>query len=269
MTKKQKIKEVTAMVTETFIESGVDLLTPKLAKDVSNAVVSEVAGQLIEELITFIIPFAGSLVNSYKMKRMENNINESLRMLAERDDEIQEELSKLKVENNEYIHKLCEGYLDNIIDEIQKEKVVLNTNGFINIIKSGSTNLDTSLMFFRTLAQLSNLDIRILKIYVYMYNSNGETVIDICNDLNIDFEEVTFVKEKLERFGLLKSTNDENIETNTKLICEYFEKVSRENRKRNPKVIDVPKLKKIKRSDTYKITKMGIDFLKIIEEYPM
>lgn len=49
--------------------------------------------------------------------------------------------------------------------EIQEKMVEYNVNGYINLLKSDHTNIDLGLMFFKTMSQLNNLDIRILKVY--------------------------------------------------------------------------------------------------------
>ena len=49
--------------------------------------------------------------------------------------------------------------------EIQEKMVEYNVNGYINLLKLGHTNIDLGLMFFKTMSQLNNLDIRILKVY--------------------------------------------------------------------------------------------------------
>lgn len=106
-------------------------------------------------------------------------------------------------------HKAAiEALLDNIVDEIQEKMVEYNVNGYINLLKSDHTNIDLGLMFFKTMSQLNDLDIRILKVYSNLGN-DGESIVSICKKLNLELNQIRFIKEKLERFGLLQSRNEE------------------------------------------------------------
>ena len=94
------------------------------------------------------------------------------------------------------------------MDEIQEKMVEYNVNGYINLLKSDHTNIDLGLMFFKTMSQLNDLDIRILKVYSNLGN-DGESIVSICKKLNLELNQIRFIKEKLERFGLLQSRNEE------------------------------------------------------------
>lgn len=69
--------------------------------------------------------------------------------------------------------------------------------------------------------------------------------------------QIRFIEEKLERFGLLQSRNEEINENNLEMIVKYLEKVKKENRKRNPDDIKVPSIKRVGASDSYRITPLG------------
>lgn len=58
------------------------------------------------------------------------------------------------------------------------------------------------------MSQLNDLDIRILKVYSNL-ETYGESIVSICNELNLELNQIRFIKEKLERFGLLQSRNEE------------------------------------------------------------
>ena len=78
--------------------------------------------------------------------------------------------------------------------EMQEKMVEYNVNGYINLLKSDHTNIDLGLMFFKTMAQLNNLDIRILKVYSNLGN-NGESIVTICNELDLEQNQIRFIKE--------------------------------------------------------------------------
>ena len=48
------------------------------------------------------------------------------------------------------------------------------------------------------------------------------------------------------------------------MIVNYLEKVKKENRKRNPNDIKVPSLKRVSKSDSYRITPLGRHYLTMI-----
>ena len=119
-------------------------------------------------------------------------------------------------------------------------------------------------MFFKTMSQLNDLDIRILKVYSNL-GTEGESIVSICNELDLELNQVQFIKEKLERLGLLQSRNEEINENNLEMIVKYLEKVKRENRKKNPNDVKVPNLKRVSVSDSYRITSLGRHYLTMIE----
>lgn len=135
---------------------------------------------------------------------------------------------------------------------------------YVNLLKSDNTNLDIVLMFFKTLSQLSDLDIRVLKSYSYLGN-DGENILDICKDIHIDFEQMRFIREKLERFGLLQSKNEEINDNNLEEIVKYLQNLEKESKKSKPGTVKIPKLKKVSGSDSYKITPLGRQYLTLIE----
>lgn len=77
--------------------------------------------------------------------------------------------------------------------------------------------------------------------------------------------QIRFIKEKLERFGLLQSRNEEMNDDNLDKIVKYLEKVKKENRKRNPNDVKVPSLKRVSSSDSYRITLLGRSYLTMIK----
>ena len=135
-----------------------------------------------------------------------------------------------------------------------------NANGYVNLLKLDNTNLDIVLMFFKTLAQLSDLDIRVLKSYSY-FGNDGESLLDICKDIHIDFEQMRFIREKLERFGLLQSKNEEINDNNLEAVVKYLQNLEKESKKSKPGTVKIPKLKKVSGSDSYKITPLGRQYL--------
>lgn len=238
-------------------------LLPAVVKEYGECVVGEGVATLAGEVIGAVCPRINSIRLGYKQNRLERNINRTFLQFNEKQNEIEERL--LQLESNEETHRyltnISEMLLDQIVDEIQEKKVDYNVNGYINLIKSDNTNEDLALMFFKTLSQLSDLDIRVLRMYSI---ASKETAHGIITDLDITYEQLRFVREKLERFGLLQSKNEEIHDDNLEQIVKYLQDVEKEKKKSRPKDIKLPRLKKIYTSDTYKITSLGREYLQLL-----
>ena len=102
--------------------------------------------------------------------------------------------------------------------------VVHNVNGYVNLLKTDNKNLDISIMFFKTLSQSSDLDIRVLGCYSKLI-SGEETITKICRELQITGEQIRFVKEKLQ------SKNDEISDNNLNEIVIYIQNIIKQNKK--------------------------------------
>lgn len=93
----------------------------------------------------------------------------------------------------------------------------------------------------------------------------GESVQDICENTGIDYTQVRFVKEKLSRYGLLQSRNEEINDKNMESMVKYMQDVERESHKSKPKDVKVPKLKKLFGTDSYSITMLGRRYLALMQ----
>jgi hypothetical protein len=240
-------------------------ILPTVVKEYGEYIVGEGVATLAGEVIGAVCPRINNIRLSYKQNRMERNINRMFLKITEKQNEIEERLLVLesREDTHSYLTMLSELLLDQIVDEIQKSKVDYNVNGYINLIKSNNTNEDLAIMFFKTLSQLSDLDIRVLNIYSY---DSHETIHDIISESNIEYNQLKYVKEKLERFGLLQSKNDEINDNNLEQIVKYLQEVEKEKKKSKPKDVKLPNLKKISSSDTYKITPLGNNYIRLLQE---
>lgn len=220
-------------------------------------------GILACQIVGSVVPIANNVLLSYKQHRLERNVLNSLRIIQSKQNELEKRMNELLENNPTFITQITEALLDNIVDEIQERMVEYNVNGYINLLKSDHTNIDLGLMFFKTMSQLNDLDIRILKVYSNL-ETDGESIVSICNELNLELNQIRFIKEKLERFGLLQSRNEDMNDDNLDRIVKYLEKVKKENRKRNPNDVKVPSLKRVSSSDSYRITSLGRSYLTMI-----
>lgn len=191
--------------TKEEVEKGaVENLLPAVVQEAGNFLFDKGVGMLACEIVGSVVPVANNVLLSYKQHRLERNVLNALNIIQSRQTELEYRMSNLFENNPVFVEQITEALLDNIVDEIQEKMIEYNVNGYINLLKSDHTNIDLGLMFFKTTSQLNDLDIRILKVYSNQ-ETYGESIVSICNELNLEHNQIQFIKEKLERFGLLQS----------------------------------------------------------------
>lgn len=215
------------------------------------------------QIVGSVVPVANNVLLSYKQHRLERNVLNVLRIIQSKQNELESRMNELLENNPTFITQITEALLDNIVVELQEKMVEYNVNVYINLLKSDYTNIDLGLMFSKTMSQLNDLDIRILKVYSNL-KTDGESIASICNELDLELNQTQFIKEKLELVGLLQSRNEEMNDDNLDKIVKYLEKVKKENRKKSPKDVKVPSLKRVSASDSYRITPLGRHYLTMI-----
>lgn len=215
------------------------------------------------QIVGSVVPVANNILLSYKQHRLERNVLNILRIIQSKQNELESRMNELLENNPTFITQITEALLDNIVVELQEKMVEYNVNVYINLLKSDHTIIDLGLMFSKTMSQLNDLDIRILKVYSNL-KTDGESIASICNELDLELNQTQFIKEKLELVGLLQSRNEEMNDDNLDKIVKYLEKVKKENRKKSPKDVKVPSLKRVSASDSYRITPLGRHYLTMI-----
>lgn len=258
-----KLEDLMDVTKEEVGKELVEKLLPAVIQEAGGFLFDKGVGMLACEMVGSVLPVANNVLLSYKQHRLERNVLNALKNIQTRQTELEYRMNNLFENNSVFIEQITEALLDNIVDEIQEKLVEYNVNGYINLLKSDHANIDLGLMFFKTMSQLNDLDIRILKVYSNL-GTEGESIVSICNELDLELNQIQFIKEKLERFGLLQSRNEEINENNLEMIVNYLEKVKKENRKRNPNDIKVPSLKRVSASDSYRITPLGRHYLTMI-----
>lgn len=261
---KHKLKDFIDATKEEAGNVVVEEVLPSVVKEAGGFILGECVGILAGEIVGAVLPVANNIRLSYKQNRLERNVVDALKIIQRNQDELEDKIMKLQQSGLEYKRQITEALLDNIVEEPQEAMVKYNVNGYVNLLKSDNTNLDIVLMFFKTLAQLSDLDIRVLKSYSHFFE-NGESIFDICEDIHIDFEQMRFIREKLERFGLLKSKNEEINDNNLEEIVKYLHNIEKESKRSKPREVKIPKLKKVSQLDSYTITSLGRQYLTLIE----
>ena len=258
-----KLEDLMDATKEEVGKELVEKLLPAVIQEAGSFLFDKGVGMLACQIVGSAVPVANNVLLSYKQHRLERNVLNALKNIQTRQTELEYRMSNLFENNPLYTRQITEALLDNIVDEIQEKLVEYNVNGYINLLKSDHRNIDLGLMFFKTMSQLNDLDIRILKVYSNL-ETEGESIVSICNELDLELNQVQFIKEKLERLGLLQSRNEEINENNLEMIVKYLEKVKRENRKKNPNDVKVPNLKRVSGTDSYRITSLGRHYLTMI-----
>lgn len=251
-----KLEDLMDATKEEVGKEVVEKLLPAVVQEAGNFLFDKGVGMLACEMVGSVVPVANNVLLSYKQHRLERNVLNALKNIQTRQTELEYRMNNLFENNPVFIEQITEALLDNMVDEIQEKLVEYNVNGYINLLESDHTNIDLGLMFFKTMSQLNDLDIRILKVYSNL-KTDGESIFFICNELNLELNQIQFIKEKLERFGLLQSRHEEMNDDNLDNIVKYLEKVKRENRKKNPNDVKVPNLKRVSGTDSYRITSLG------------
>ena len=124
-------------------------------------------------------------------------------------------------------------------------------------------NDNMPLIFFKTITELSDLDIRVLKCFSYEHEENYYSIM---RNVDISDTQYRFVKEKLERFGLLQNKNADIRDMDLAIIIDYLKDLDKQSNSKSPKSVKFPsKVKKLANNNSYKITSEGREFLKLTE----
>lgn len=278
MSKKEKIKEVVQDVTESSLEVGTSFVIDNLpelgveaAKIIGNDAISATVQALTGGVLGAIAPAFLGIKMSYQQKRLERNLIKMITAIQQWQVMIEQRLDRLDPDVSK---KFIEGsyrdvLLDNIISENQEEKIQDNINGFINLMAVENPNDDIVFTFFNTLSQMNQLDIRVLKLYRPMWerkNEERENSWDVMKDEDIDDLQYNFIREKLYRLGMLDSKNEEIRNDNIDELGNTLTELIKQIYSKKPKAVKSPKIKKIKTSESYSITKLGRQYLDFIDE---
>ena len=175
-----KLEDLMDATKEEVGKEIVEKLLPQVIQEAGSFLFDKGVGMLACQMVGSVLPVANNILLSYKQHRLERNVLSALKNIQSRQTELEYRMSKLFETDSAFITQITEALLDNIVDEIQEKLVEYNVNGYINLLKSDHTNIDLGLMFFKTMSQLNDLDIRILKVYSNL-GTDGESIVSICN----------------------------------------------------------------------------------------
>lgn len=261
---KEQVKDLILAIKEEGITAILESDSIKsLITELAKQVTTEDASLLLGSIFGAIAPRCNSVILSYKQNRLERNTEAMIEALMARLDLLERNLTLLNpAMKKQYRTQYIEMLLDNVIDERQEEKIKWNVNGFINLMTDES-NENIMQLFFDTLSELNVLDIDTLRMYAI---NSDIRITDIVDKYGIDYDQVRLVKEKLVRLGLLYRKNDEVRDTNLDEITIYLQNLEKDLKKKNPKGVKLSnKVKKISGNESYRITNLGVGFLKSID----
>lgn len=244
------------------VESGV---ISEIIKNIGETVVSEGPAMIIGEIAGAIAPRINGIRLSYKQNRFESHVKQALEIISKRIERLELNYENLDKEiQKKFSTEYLAWLLDNLYEEKQKEKIPYHVNGYINLM-SNEANDNLMLMFFDTMNELTQLDIEVLNLYSLKTQDN---IWKLCKRYNLATEQITVIKEKLSRLGLLQSKNDEQRDKNLDYVIQYLEAQDKDNRKKKPSGVNFPntKIKKINRFESYSITQLGRGYLQVISE---
>lgn len=271
-------KEIVKDFAGSTVEVGTSLVIenlPEFGAEVAGIIGNETIGATIQTLTGGLLgAVAPSLLGvklSFQQKRFERNMIKMVTSLREKQEIIEQRMNQL---NPEVQQKFISGpyrdvLLDNIISENQEQKVQDNINGYINLMGIENPNDDIVFTFFHTLSQMNELDIRILRLYRPTYEMSEEeqeSFQDVMRDEDIDQSQYNFIREKLCRLGMLYSKNTEKRDENLDILGEKLTELIKQLHSKKPKEVKAPKLKRITRSESYRITRLGRQYLTFIDE---
>lgn len=248
---------------------------PELGKTVADIVGNESIGVGIQALtgglLGAVAPAFLGFNLSFQQKRFERNMVKMLNSVVEKQMIIEQRLNQLDpVVRQKFINGPYRDVLfDHIISENQEKKVQDNINGYINLMGVENPNDDVVFNFFRTLSQMNELDIRVLGLYrptLGMGEEAHESFWDIMKEENLDETQYNFIREKLHRLGMLDSKNEANRDENLDLIGSTLTELIKQLYSKKPKEVKAPKLKQIFRTESYRITKLGYQYLAFIDD---
>lgn len=271
-------KEFVKDLAGSTVEVGTSLVIenlPEFGAEVAGIIGNEAIGATIQTLTGGLLgAVAPSLLGvklSFQQKHFERNMIKMVTSLREKQEIIEQRMNQL---NPEVQQKFISGpyrdvLLDNIVSENQEQKVQDNINGYINLMGIENPNDDIVFTFFHTLSQMNELDIRILKLYRPTYEMSEEeqeSFQDVMRDEDIDQSQYNFIREKLCRLGMLYSKNTEKRDENLDILGEKLTELIKQLHSKKPKEVKAPKLKRITRSESYRITRLGRQYLTFIDE---
>lgn len=266
----EKVKDASLAIVESGTETVLDNL-PKLSAALTQAGLHGAASVVADGVVGAVAPGVFGAVMGYKVRRFERNVIELISELSASMDKVNERLNRLD-ENQR--RKFSEGmyrdaFLDSIVNENEPEKVVYCVHAFINAMGEEGVSDSFMVALFDDLSRLSRLDIRVLNLHGGSFFTDGRTDDDynrLISEEGIDESQYRSIRQKLCRFGLLQSKNEEKREQNLEEVQEVLAELIKKINTNKIKKLHDPKYQRITSSDTYAITPLGRRYLRMMRQ---
>lgn len=266
----EKVKDASLAIVESGTETVLDNL-PKLSAALTQAGLHGAASVVADGVVGAVAPGVFGAVMGYKVRRFERNVIELISELSASMDKVNERLNRLD-ENQR--RKFSEGmyrdaFLDSIVNENEPEKVVYCVHAFINAMGEEGVSDSFMVALFDDLSRLSRLDIRVLNLHGGSYFTEGRTDDDynrLISEEGIDESQYRSIRQKLCRFGLLQSKNEEKREQNLEEVQEVLAELIKKINTNKIKKLHDPKYQRITSSDSYAITPLGRRYLRMMRQ---
>lgn len=262
-------KDVALAAADSCVETALDNL-PAAGAFLKDIALDGAAEVLAGSVISAIAPGVYGGFMNYQMRRAERNLMKLYETLANSVDEVNRRLDSLEESVRD---KFTTGIyrdvmLDSILSENQPENVQRIVNAFLNLMTIEDLNDDLAVSVFEDLSRLNRLDIRVLRLHSARFWGDpavGDSLDRLLEEEGIDLEQYQTVREKLCRLGLLHSVNEEKRDKNLEAVQETVSNLIKQLNAKNPKLPNSIKLQKVNLTDSYKITKLGRQYLVLIE----
>lgn len=113
-------------------------------------------------------------------------------------------------------------------------------------------------------------DVVLSEVFLELVKQYGEAVAgavyDVLEEVGISYEKFRFVKQKLERYGLLQSRNQQLADENQELIVKYLQALDKEHKASCLKGIKFLRFKKLSHTDSHMITSLRRQYLSLIAD---
>ena len=266
----EKVKDASLAIVESGTETVLDNL-PKLSGALAQAGLHGAASVVADGIVGAVAPGVFGAVMGYKVRRFERNVIELISELSASMDKVNERLDRLD-ENQR--RKFSEGmyrdaFLDSIVNENEPEKVVYCVHAFINAMGEEGVSDSFMVALFDDLSRLSRLDIRVLNLHGGSYFTEGRTDDDynrLISEEGIDESQYRSIRQKLCRFGLLQSKNEEKREQNLEEVQAVLTDLIKQLNSNKSKKLKDPKYQRITHSDSYAITPLGRRYLRMMRQ---
>ena len=264
----EKVKDVSLAIVESGTETVLDDL-PKLSGALAQAGLHGAASVVADGVVGAVAPGVFGAAMGYKVRRFERNVIELISELSASMDKVNERLDRLDESQR---RKFSEGmyrdaFLDSIVNENEPEKVAYCVHAFINAMGEEGVSDSFMVALFDDLSRLSRLDIRVLNLHGGNYFTEGRTDDDynrLISEEGIDESQYRSIRQKLCRFGLLQSKNEEKREQNLEEVQEVLADLVKQLSSNKPKKLKAPKYQRITHSDSYTITPLGRRYLRMM-----